>query len=157
MENVFNYIKDQIPAIITSLLMSGIVSTIISGIKKRKNSIFERKQKAFQIIINKVVSFIHDIHYVEDLNENLPISKESYLNFKLEIDRYVLYLNKKEMSTLDEIMKLFARNINIDDVCGCDPDDPDYKLFSEEDRKQIIKLKDELLFFFKRELGIVKL
>ena len=93
------------------------------------------------------------IPYSKDLNEIFQISGESYLNFKLNIDKYILYLNKKEVSILDEILRLFVRNINQDDVCSYDPDDPDYKVFSLEDRDQIIKLKDKLLLYFKRELG----
>ena len=157
MKDIFNIIKEYIPTIITSFLASGVVTAINNGIQKRKSIVFKEKQKAFTNIINQISSFIKDIPYSKDINQIFQISGESYNNFKLEIDKYVLYLNKKEMSILDKILKLLLRNIAQDDVYSYDPDDPDYKIFSVEDRNQIIKLKDKLLSCFKKELGIVKL
>ena len=157
MKELFNLVKEYIPIIITSSLVSGVVTAIINGFQKRKSIIFEKKQEAFTNIINHVSSFINDIPYSKDINEIFQISGERYNNFKLEIDKYVLYLNKKEASILDKILKLFFRNIAQDDVYSYDPDNPDYKAFSVEDKKQIIKLKERLLLCFKKELGIVKL
>jgi len=157
MKELFNLIKEYIPILITSSLVSGVVTTIINGIQKRKSIIFEKKQEAFTEIINIISSFINDIPYSKDINEIFQISGESYNNFKLEIDKYILYLNKKEASILDKILKLFLRNTAQDDVYSYDPDNPDYKIFSIEDKKQIIILKEQLLLCFKKELGIVKL
>ena len=108
MENIFNYIKDLIPVIITSTLTSGIFTAIINSIQKRKSIIFEKKREAFTNIMNQVSSFINGIPYSKDLNEIFQISGESYINFKLNIDKYVLYLNKKEVSILDEILRLLG-------------------------------------------------
>jgi hypothetical protein len=154
MREFFDYIKEYIPAIITSFLTSGIVTTIISGIYIRKNKIFEKRQEAFTCIINQVSSSIDDIPYYKELDEFLQITKNSYFNFKSNIEKYDLYLNKKEASILAEITMLFAKNINQDfDVF--DPDEPYFDQFREEDRRRIIELKDELLFYFKKELGII--
>jgi hypothetical protein len=144
-----NIIKEYITIIITSSLVSSIVSSIINGVQNRKSFIFEKKQEAFTNIINQVSSFINDIPYSKDLNEFFQISGNSYINFKLEIEKYVLYLDKNDYSVLDEILDVFANNINQDDVWSYNPNDPDYKVFSVEDRKQIIKLKDKLLLSFK--------
>jgi hypothetical protein len=45
MDNLLKYTKDLIPVILASSVISGIVSVIFNGIQKRKNSVFEKKQK----------------------------------------------------------------------------------------------------------------
>lgn len=145
---------DFITIIITSSLVSSIVSTIVTGFIERKKFIFEKSIEAFTNIINQIILLINKIPYPQEIMDYIQISDENYHIFKTETEKNILYLNKKETILLNEITKLFARNVYIEPAIGGDPNDFDYLLFNEEERKKINNLKDELLKSFQKRLGI---
>lgn len=150
-------LSNIITLIITSSLVAGIVSAIVTGLIDKHRYIFERKFEAYSIIINQILLLLNKIPCPVELNEYIQISENNYYDFKIETDKYILFLNKKQLLLFNEISKLFLRNVYIDQYCGSDPNNHDYLLFDEDERSEIILLKDKLLICFQTDLGITKL
>ena len=152
MEKVINILT----IIFTSTIISGVVSTFVTGIMEKNKFIFEKKSEAFTTIINQIISLINNIPYPEEEMNYTQIYKNQYLEYKSEVEKYILYLNKRGLSLLNEITDLFSKNVYVESSCAYDPNESPYIAFDTHDRKKIIKLKNELIEHFQIELSINK-
>ena len=145
-----------ITAIITSSIISGMISAIITGKIDKNKYIFEKKVEAFTITINHILTLLNELSTNPDGTDYIQISEETYLKFKSETEKNILYLNKKNSLLLENITTLFANNVFLEQVIGGDPFINEHFCFDENERKKIIELTDELKNNFQNELGIKK-
>ena len=129
-------------------------SKLVAGKIQRNKYIFEKKVVAFTKILNHILQLIHSIPTNPEGTNFIQISENSYLEFKYETDKNILYLNKKNTILLEEITKLFARNVFLHQLIGSAPNEDNYLLFDENELEKIKKLKDELKTNFQKELKI---